>query len=182
MNPILIEFYFDKTLPIFPVYRWNYEKYQKIYSIESFDINFENEVFNVFKRPLQYFYKESIPGDFFASNVLEVNESELAFHAEFDNVLFFYLYSSIRTYLESFYEIIEANFSEYRNDIGNYRVPIYFYNDRYTYIKQNHSIFQVFKFLIETRTNTIERIDDDMFINIFQIKNFEEQFKKYNFI
>lgn len=181
MNPILIEFYFYKTLPIYPSYRWNYEKYQKVYKIESFDIDFQNPVFNTFKRPLHNFYKQTLTGDFFASNAMEFNGDEVSFHAEFDNTLFFYLYGSIKNSLESFYETLETNFKEYKDSNENYRVPVYFYNERYTYLKQIPSIFEVFKFFIETRTNTIDRIDDDIFINISLMKSFEEEFEKYNF-
>lgn len=181
MNPILIEFYFYKTVPIFPIYRWNYEKYQKVYKTESFDTDFQNEVFNIFKRPLHIFYKESMNGDFFASNAMELNGDEVSFHAEFDNTLFFYLYGSIRLFLNSFYETLETNFKKFKDDKGNYKIPIHFYSERYNYLKQIPSIFEVFKFFIEARTNTIEGIDDEIFINVARMKGFEQQFKKYSF-
>lgn len=181
MNPILIEFYFYKTLPIFPTYKWNYEKYHKVYNKDAFDADFQNMVFNIFKRPLYNFYKESMNGDFFASSAMELNGDDVSFHAEFDNTLFFYLYGSIRASLNSFFETLETNFKDYKDSNGNYRIPIYFYNEHYTYLKQIPSIFEVFKFFIETRTNTIERINDDVFINVDQMKSFEEQYRKYNF-
>ncbi|MCL1678372.1 hypothetical protein M2T92_05005 [Elizabethkingia miricola] len=180
MNPILIEFYFYKTLPIFPIYKWDYDKFQKVYRNESFDTDFENEVFNFFKRPLSNFYSETKTGAFFIPNAMELNENEVAFHAEFDNILFFYLYKSIRSYLEKFYETLETNFSEYI-DNENYRIPVYFYNERYTYFREIPSVYEVFKFIIETRTNIIEKHDNNILININLLKSFEEKFREYSF-
>ena len=180
MNPILIEFYFYKTIPIFPTYVWNYEKYQKIYNIDSFAINFEDTVFNIFRRPHFKFYKEEKNADFFSSSLMELNGDKVAFHAEFDNVLFFYLYGSIKTNLSNFYEVLEEQFKEFASGNG-YKIPAEFYNQKYFYLKQIPSIFEVFKFFLETRTNTIERNNDDILINTHRMKSFENEYQKYNF-
>ena len=180
MNPVLAEFYFYKTIPIFPSYKWNYDKYQKVYHEQSFDTDFTNSVFNIFKKPISNFYNEEKNGIFFDSNAMEINGDEISFHAEFDNILFFYLYNSIRSHLTEFYNALKKYFEAYENEKG-YKIPLYYYNERFAYLKGIPNIFEVFKFLIETRTNTIERHDDDLVINIKRIKSFEKEFDNYKF-
>lgn len=181
MNPLLIEFYFYKTLPIFPAYQWDYENYQKIYNKESFNTDFNNPVFNNFRRPLSFFFRESTDSDFYNSMAMEFHGDKVKFHAEFDNVLFFYLYGSIRSYLSDFYDSLEENFGEYKTEKG-YFIPFYFYQERYTYLKLNPNIFEVFKFLIETRTNFANREDDYIILNVDLVKSYETEFAKYRFI
>lgn len=181
MNPILIEFYFYKTLPIFPSYQWDYENYQKIYNVESFDTDFDNPVFNTFRRPFSFFFSESTDSDFYNSMAMELQDDKVKFHVEFDNVLFFYLYGSVRSYLSDFYDSLEENFGDYKTETG-YKIPVYFYNERFTYLKLNPTIFEVFKFLIQTRTNFINREDDDIILNVDLVKSYEKEYAKYRFV
>ncbi|WP_177175241.1 hypothetical protein [Chryseobacterium taichungense] len=63
-----------------------------------------------------------------------------------------------------------------------YHIPIEFYRERYIYLKLNPTIFEVFKFLIETRSNFSKQQREYVILNIDLLRSYDLEFAKYKFI
>lgn len=180
MNEILLELYNRKNYPTYPNFTWNFEKFHKEYPKSYLGIDYYSPIFNVFKRPIYLFYKDITPNSFYNSNVMDVETDKVSFHAEFDNLLFFYLFRYIKIQLPDFYIKLNENFSEYKTDIG-YRIPLSHYRPQYTRLCQNPTIRDIFKFFTETNCDVVYRDNDDVVINLQKVHILEEDFNKYNF-